>query len=324
MFIFHEISRHKVTSLIFTILLIFIGFVLKQFSPYDLLVEIVTAILNVLQHPSQLAAEASEIHKSLEGIVNSVTISTIIAVEIFIVVCGIIGLFLSSLSHQISDHDKKFSVFQNKLDDFEKKGSAIIPYSENPKRAFFHANIFDFYDRETYSATLQYDKTVDILNHISYQNLLLSPSYLRYLFDRKNFSNNAHKIVVISIIDEGLCAYISICKLIGYQVHIIQKQLFDEVLLEFEKLKSIKIRNMIEGHPYFTQDSRGYTGKYEGLENGRTKDINIDGDTIEKIWPFLDKVIGKFSDKIEDIETISKRSIEKILKSQERIQTKLV
>jgi hypothetical protein len=241
-----------------------------------------------------------------------------------IAVAGLSVLFLSHLSKQIIKHDEKIKEFDEKLNLYERRGSAIIPYNENPKRSFFHAKIKQFYTRDVYENDNINEETIDMLNDVVYQDLILSPSYLEYFFRRTKKSKKSIKVVIVSYIDEGLCAYLTLCIMAGYEVFIIDQSIYSLYMKKMSKKVNgdFDLFEIMYGSPYFVQckieQKFGFIGKCEALRDGCLKDVEISQQHIEKLWPLIKDMLSKYADQIFSSMEISPNRIEGILSGQKK------
>ena len=319
MHIFREIAKYKVATVILTIVMGVVGYLFYELiSPTKLIVKAVGSITAVLQDPATLATEAASLQDYINDMFNRVSMAILACIELVFLAIGVTALFLSHLSRQILDHDLKISHFEKQLEAYEKRGSAIIPYEDNPKRSFFHAKILDFYSPDKYDNGTQHDESIDFLNQAEYQNLILSPTYLEYLFRRRKQADNSIKVVVVSIVDEGLSAYLALCILAGYEVYIIDNLIFNTCIDKLQEYCGKEIVTIMNGNPFFSKNGEVISGKYEASELGEIKERDINGNNAKQIWNYLVKIIRTNANRLSETQETRKGILLNIIDSQKK------
>jgi hypothetical protein len=288
-------ARH-IGSLIFFHLLvpIIITFIAKW------LISLCTA--EISSQTSNISQDAIEFKEMIISLVDA--FEWVIAAFI-----GVLSYFFI-YSKELKDAIDSFKIeFSNKL----VQTNAVIKNPETKKIAIT-AKELDFYERKIYSDVNGYteeerksSESIDILRSYSFQDLLFSPRYLDYFFNRGNQIGNPIRVVVI---DDVCLATISLLFLsikANYSTYIISNNKFRQF---YSKQKRITEQKIIKGNPYLIKIKNSV--KYGKYSNGSEAAKEIPDK--EGVWELCKELIKNCGLVNETRNTFSVDEIKKYLK----------
>lgn len=256
--------------------------------------------LNVTDSSVQLSAETVSYQNMIKSLVD--TFQWVVSVFI-----GILTYFIIN-SREIQTSIKGFySDLGNKL----VKTNAII---ENPetKKIAVTAQELDFYERKIYEEIDKYSESdkgtaesIDILRWYSLQDLLFSPRYLNYFFNRGKQIGHPIRLIVIEKVCLATITFLFLNLKAGYNTYIISNSKFKKF---YSKLK-LSQQKILKGNPYLIkiQNDVKY-GRYSN-EIGEATSIT----KCDEIWKICNELI-KQSEKVSNAsDTFSIKEIESIL-----------
>jgi len=278
----------------------------KQFSSWIFLYVLIPIVLTILskwlvgiciEKASIISTNVSPEIKALYALVMSFSDIVEWLISIFIGILTIFTMHLIDIKGTLS----------NFMIDIQKNlvsTNAIITNPETKKIAIT-AKELDFYERKIYeeieSCTPEQKKeafSIDILRWYSIQDLLFSPMYLDYFFNRGTQIGNPIRIIVIEQVSLATLSFLFLNLKANYKTYIITNKKFRSFCNELNPIP----KKVLKGNPYLIKiDNTVKYGKYSD-ENDKPTDIK----NKEDIWLKVESLISKSEllNKCQDTYTI--------------------
>ena len=170
----------------------------------------------------------------------------------FMSFCGFI------LYNLVCNQNKFLETIQNDL--IETHG-IVTPYE---RKLAITAQVMPFHDATDYNTHINANtESIDLVRSFTYQDLILSPKYLNYFFNRirrQSNGSNISRIIVIKKACQASLTYVVLSYLAGYKTYVIG----DKYFRDFREKHNISKtqREILKGNPYIEKNETNYIGKY--------------------------------------------------------------
>jgi len=132
------------------------------------------------------------------------------------------------------------------------------------------AQIMKFHDEKDYENSIDSKnpisiESIDFVRSFTYQDLILSPKYLNYFFNRikkQNNGNNIHRIIVIKNACQTSLTYVVLSYLAGYKTYIIGDKYFRDFRESHIPNRNKMMCDIFKGNPYIEKNETTCEGKY--------------------------------------------------------------
>ncbi|GHT03029.1 hypothetical protein FACS189440_04180 [Bacteroidia bacterium] len=167
---------------------------------------------------------------------------------------------------------------------------AVIKPHEN--KLAITAKIFKFHDKGDYDN--EDFESIDLVRSFTYQDLILSPKYLNYFFNKikkHNTNNKPIRIIVIKSACQASLTYVVLSYLAGYETRIIGDKYFRDFLESHSPSKNKKeMCNIFKGNPYIEKNGTTYTVNYsiyQSHDDVLSKKTIVDPNIINDVYTIL-------------------------------------
>ena len=204
------------------------------------------------------------IEKSLKELKvnNLITFTTVALFPIITFLFALILFYASSQIYVYLENIKEIKSLVRKTHNCVENAHMLNPDEDCNLSA--RAQVLNIFNRDLYTdSNDKYSKTVDILFSNDYYSYLLTKSYLDYFFYRIQRSDMPIRYIVVDKYSHGLLVYSALCKHAGYEVKLIKKKKYLEVL------SSCVTREYFIGNPFFVfaEDSKILRTTYMTFSN---------------------------------------------------------
>jgi len=226
-----------------------------------------------------------------------------------------ISSFIGVLSYffiYTRDIESNFNNFKADISQKLVSTNAVIANPETKKIAIT-AQELDFYERKIYEEIENYSeeekknaKSIDILRWYSIQDLLFSPMYLNYFFNRGKQIGHPVRVIVIEKVCLATISFLFLNLKANYKTYIITNQKF-KIYCSNQKVINQKV---LKGNPYLINISNKIKyGKYTNTINNEAIEIA----NKDEFWNISNGLISLCENITNIRDTFSIRDIENLL-----------
>ena len=230
----------------------------------------------------EISSTTSEEIKVYHSLINAIIETFQWVIAIFI---GVLSYFIVySITHKYT-HEKFNFELNRKLVDT----NAVIKNPETKKIAIT-AKELDFYEKKVYDEIETYKpeekkaaESIDILRWYSFQDLLFTPRYLDYFFNRGTQIGKPTRLIIIEDVCLATISFIFLSLRANYETYIISNKKFKEYCCKIK----VSQQKVLKGNPYLIKIQNDI--KYGKFSNG--SDIAKDIRNKDEIWAVCEKLI---------------------------------
>ncbi|RRD91988.1 hypothetical protein EII33_05685 [Bacteroides heparinolyticus] len=143
--------------------------------------------------------------------------------------------------------------------DLIKTHAIVVP---NADKLLITAKFIKFHDPEDYASSEDFSECIDLIRTFTYQDLIFSPKYLFYFFNRIKQPGTHFRIIVIGEACQASLTYVVLSCLAGYETYVISDKNFNDFRKRHRIDKNKKLQDIFKGNPYLKKKGTLYEGKF--------------------------------------------------------------
>lgn len=183
---------------------------------------------------------------------------------------------------------------------------AVIKPHEN--KLAITAQIMNFHDDTDYKDSIEENaETIDLVRSFTYQDLILTPKYLYYFFNRRNQKGKHSRIIVIKEACQASLTYTVISCLAGYDTFVISDKCYRSFRENHGIIRNSTLNKIFKGNPFIEKKNARITGKYSTFQSQEESPTvnDIDSSMINHTYVCLQCLKLNYCTKIENVETLT-------------------